>query len=45
MTQKITFTACGDYLIPDITTPLGKYGRLRKDYLQKNAPFYTMIWY
>ncbi len=44
MTQKITFTACGDYLIPDIhlanegTTHLGKYGRLRKDYLQKNAP-------
>ncbi len=43
MTQKITFTICGDYSIPDIqlanegTTHLGKYGRLRKDYLQKNA--------
>lgn len=34
----------GDYLIPDIQLeiqeqrPLGKYGRMRKDFLQKNRP-------
>ncbi len=39
MTQKITFAACGDYLIPNIQlaneviTPLGKGGHLRKYYL------------
>ena len=33
----------GDYLIPDLTlntrqSPLGKYGRMRKKYLQKHRP-------
>ena len=33
----------GDYLIPDLTlneqpTPLGKYGRMRKKYLQEHRP-------
>lgn len=33
----------GDYLIPDLTlntqpTPLGKYGRMRKQYLQEHRP-------
>ena len=33
----------GDYLIPDLTlnvqpTPLGRYGRMRKAYLQKHRP-------
>ncbi len=44
MEEKLRYKICGDYLIPDIqlthkeTTPLGKYGRLRREYLQKNAP-------
>ena len=44
MEEKLRYKICGDYLIPDIqltheeTPPLGKYGRLRREYLQKNAP-------
>ncbi len=44
MEEKLRYKICGDYLIPDIqlthkeTTHLGKYGRLRREYLQKNAP-------
>ena len=45
MNQKLTYHCNGDYLIPDIklscgaTIQLGKYGHLRREYLQKNAPF------
>ncbi len=41
MTQ-ITYTQAGDYLIPDIRLeemedrPLGKYGRMRRAYLEEN---------
>ena len=44
MTQEMTYTQNGDYLIPDIqlTTeearPLGKYGRMRRAYLEENNP-------
>ncbi len=44
MEEKLRYKVCGDYLIPDIrlvhevTTPSGKYGCLRREYLQKNAP-------
>lgn len=45
MEEKLSYKKCGDYLIPDIklsfnsTTPLGKYGRLRREYLKEFAPF------
>jgi hypothetical protein len=45
MEEKLRYKCCGDYLIPDIklsseeTIQLGKYGRLRRKYLRKNAPF------
>ncbi len=44
MKNKLTYHACGDYLIPDIQlsydthVTLGKYGRLRRQFLQQNAP-------
>ncbi len=44
MKNELTYHACGDYLIPDIQlsydthVTLGKYGRLRRQFLQKNAP-------
>ena len=40
----MTYTRNGDYLIPDLSLtaveqkPLGKYGRLRKDYLKEHRP-------
>nr|WP_073290544.1 TnpV protein [Anaerosporobacter mobilis] len=40
--NEITYSRNGDYLIPDIklkeqpTQPLGKYGRMRKTYLQEH---------
>ena len=39
---ELTYTRNGDYLIPDITLeqsadrPLGKYGRMRRTYLQEH---------
>ncbi len=45
MTIDLTYTRCGDYYIPDIqlseaaeSKPLGKYGRMRKAYLQEHRP-------
>lgn len=44
MAQNLTYTRCGDYLIPDIRLrhtgdrPLGKYGRMRRTYLSENNP-------
>ena len=44
MTQNLTYTRCGDYLIPDIRLsyvsdkPLGKYGRMRRVFLADNNP-------
>ena len=44
MNNNLTYTRCGDYEIPDLTLseaenkPLGKYGRMRKRYLQKHRP-------
>ena len=44
MTQNLTYTRCGDYLIPDIRLsyvsdkPLGKYGRMRRVFLTENKP-------
>lgn len=42
--NELTYTRSGDYWIPDLslsqqeTQPLGKYGRLRKKYLQEHRP-------
>lgn len=44
MAQKLTYTQYGDYYIPDIrlaytgTQPLGKYGRMRRAFLEQNKP-------
>ena len=44
MTQNLTYTQCGDYYIPDIrlahtsTQTLGKYGRMRRAFLEQNNP-------
>ena len=42
--SELTYTRSGDYLIPDLSlteqpqTPLGKYGRMRKNYLKEHRP-------
>lgn len=48
--SQITYQSNGDYLIPNLTVektekPLGRYGRMRKDYLQKHRPmtFYSLL--
>ena len=44
MAQHLTYTQCGDYYIPDIrlehtgTQTLGKYGRMRRAFLEQNKP-------
>ena len=44
MAQKLTCTKCGDYYIPDIrlahteAQTLGKYGRMRRTFLEQNNP-------
>ena len=44
MTQNLTYTQCGDYYFPDIrlahteTQSLGKYGRMRRIFLEQNKP-------
>ena len=42
MKANLTYSQCGDYYIPDLTIsesqpkPLGKYGRMRKNYLREH---------
>ncbi len=42
--SELTYTRSGDYLIPDLSlteqpqAPLGKYGRMRKNYLKEHRP-------
>ena len=42
--SELTYKRNGDYLLPDLglteaeQKPLGKYGRLRKDYLKEHRP-------
>ena len=43
MKNNLTYTKNGDYLIPDLTITgptesIGKYGRMRKKYLQEHRP-------
>ena len=41
---EIRYRQCGEYLIPDLAldrceqVPLGRYGRIRKKYLQEHRP-------
>ena len=49
--SKLRYVMCGDYLIPDLTLnakdypPLGKYGRMREEYLreQRHLLYSTML--
>lgn len=42
--MEITYSQCGDYLIPNLALseedqqPIGKYGRMRKQYLKEQHP-------
>ena len=43
--EPITYTVCGDYLLPDIrlsdppnAPPLGRYGRKRRAFLKEHRP-------
>ena len=42
--MEITYSQCGDYLIPDLVLsqeeqqPIGKYGRMRRQYLKEHRP-------
>ena len=44
MSNSLTYTKNGDYLIPDLKlseqpdTSLGKYGRMRRDFLKEHRP-------
>lgn len=44
MAQNLTYSKCGDYYVPDIklehteTQILGKYGRMRRAFLEQNNP-------
>lgn len=46
MVQNLTYTQYGDYYIPDIrlaytgTQTLGKYGRMRRAFLEQNKPMF-----
>ena len=47
--MELTYTQCGDYLIPDLVLSdtkeyhIGKYGRLRRAYLKEHRPIlYTV---
>ena len=41
--RNVTYSTIGDYQLPNLTLnqprkPLGKYGRMRKDYLKEHRP-------
>lgn len=42
--KNLTYTRCGDYDIPDVKlseqldAPIGKYGRMRRQYLKEHRP-------
>ncbi len=43
MNTSITYIRCGDYYIPDIrlpeeSRPIGKWGRLHRDYIKEHHP-------
>ena len=43
MMQELNYIRCGDYYIPDIrlpeeTRPIGRWGRLHRDYIKEHNP-------
>ena len=43
MMQELNYIRCGDYYIPDIrlpeeTRPIGRWGRLHREYLEEHHP-------
>lgn len=41
--QELIYIRCGDYFIPDIslpeeTRPIGRFGRMHREYLRKQNP-------
>ena len=50
MSSNLNYTQTGDYLLPNLTlhqpkTPLGKYGRMRLNFLKQQHPvlYHTML--
>ena len=50
MSSSLNYTKIGDYQLPNLTlsqpkTPLGKYGRMRRNYLKEHRPvlYNTML--
>ena len=50
MSSNLSYTQTGDYLLPNLTlhqpkTPLGKYGRMRLNFLKQQHPvlYHTML--
>ena len=49
MQAEISYISCGDYFVPDLylddePRPIGRWGRLRLDYLKKHRPgFYSCL--
>ena len=50
MNRNVTYSTIGDYQLPNLTLsqpkiPLGKYGRMRRNYLKQHHPvlYHTML--
>mgnify|MGYP003300395934 CR=1 FL=1 len=46
--QELNYIRCGDYYIPNIrlpeeNRPIGRWGRMHRDYLKEHNPFASMI--
>lgn len=47
MMQELNYIRCGDYYIPDIrlpeeSRPIGRWGRMHRDYIKEQKPFMIM---
>lgn len=47
MMQELNYIRCGDYYIPDIrlpeeNRPIGRWGRMHRDYIKEQKPFMIM---
>ena len=47
--QELSYIRCGDYYIPDIrlpkeTRPIGRWGRMHRDYIKEHNPSASMIY-
>ena len=48
MMQELNYIRCGDYYIPDIrlpkeTRPIGRWGRMHRDYIKEHNPIISAI--